>query len=201
MHRRRAPPAARDAAVVEVDPPDDAGGAREGDRAAARIAFEKELRDGRKRLAVAEREPHVEHLQVAALDHEADVLEPAVPRGPEDVVFHTGVHTPRPKVHPVSLEGGGGEGGKQREAEERTVPTHRNVSVFLRSQRAHLDQGVVKQWGVERRPSRKPRNRAGSLVARWPYRVACWRSAPWRGRTLHAPRYLAHQPAAACAEP
>src|SRR3989442_7234685 len=99
-------PAARDAAVVEVDPADDTRGPREGNHAAARTPLEIESRSGGEHLAVPEGQPNVEHLEIAALHDDSDALEAALARGPHDIVVRAEVHLPLAEVSPSLLDGG-----------------------------------------------------------------------------------------------
>src|SRR2546426_4600712 len=93
VHRRLALPAARHASVIEIDAPNDPCGTGQIDRAAARVLLEIQPRSGRERLAVPERDLHVEQLQVPARDDEADAPEPAFTRGQEDVVIQAEVRS------------------------------------------------------------------------------------------------------------
>src|SRR5436853_376810 len=92
VHRRPPLPAARHAPVIEIDPPNDPRGTGQIDRAGARVLLEIQPRSGRERLAVPERDLHIEQLQVSPRDDDADAPEPAFSRGKDDVVIEAEVH-------------------------------------------------------------------------------------------------------------
>src|SRR5690349_23480623 len=92
VHRGLPAPTARYAAVVEIDPADDARGTGEDDHVAAGFGLERKVVRRYERRAVPERDPHVEHLEVTAFDREANAPEPGVSRGPEDVMVHAKTH-------------------------------------------------------------------------------------------------------------
>lgn len=104
MHGDSARGAGLEVAVEEVDPTDGARRSRKTEHTAVGLALEREPPSRRERRPVAESEPHVEHLQVAAFDHEADVLEPIFPRCPEDVVVRAEVHLSRTQMDPFPLQ-------------------------------------------------------------------------------------------------
>src|SRR5689334_7464171 len=113
VHRGLAAPTARYAAVVEIDPADDARGTGEDDHVAAGFGLEGEVGYRCERRAVPERDPHVEHLEIAAFDYEANALEAGVPRGPEDVVVRLQIHLTGTEVNPLLLNA-----GRQNQAEQ-----------------------------------------------------------------------------------
>ena len=73
---------------------------------AAGFGLEGEVRRRCERRAVPERDPHVEHLEIAAFDHEAKPLEAGVPRGPQDVVVRLQIHLTGAEVNPFLLNAG-----------------------------------------------------------------------------------------------
>src|SRR2546428_2473455 len=110
VHRRLALPAARHASVIEIDAPNDPRGTGQIDRAGARVLLEIQPRSGRERLAIPERDLHVEHPQFSPRDDDADAPEPAFSRGQNYVVIEAEVHPPHAEVLPRRLELGADTG-------------------------------------------------------------------------------------------
>src|SRR5947207_7559464 len=94
------------APVEEVDPADGRRGSGQRDPAAARLSREGESPGRGEGLAVPEGDPHVEQLQITTVYHEADVLELALARSPDDVALSVGDHLPLAEGNPLLLNDG-----------------------------------------------------------------------------------------------
>src|SRR5438552_1056191 len=94
------------APVEEVDPADGTRGSGQRDPAAARLSREGESPGRGEGLAVPEGDPHVEQLQITTVYHEADVLELALARSPDDVALSVGDHLPLAEGNPLLLNDG-----------------------------------------------------------------------------------------------
>src|SRR5947207_1226270 len=101
------------APVEEVDPADGTRGSGQRDPAAARLSREGESPGRGEGLAVPEGDPHVEQLQITTVYHEADVLELALARGPDDVALSVGDHLPLAEGNPLLLNDGRRRGRRE----------------------------------------------------------------------------------------
>ena len=106
------------APVEEVDPADGTRGSGQRDPAAARLSREGESPGRGEGLAVPEGDPHVEQLQITTVYHEADVLELALARSPDDVALSVGDHLPLAEGNPLlkRREARGAAGSRRRRA-------------------------------------------------------------------------------------